>query len=40
MAAWDWLGEQLGVTPRLLRLVPSFYSGSSSRIAAQARVTR
>ena len=41
MTVWDWLGERLGVTPGLLRLVPSFYSGSSSsRVAAQARVTR
>jgi hypothetical protein len=29
MTAWDWIGERLGVTPRVLRFVPSFYSGSS-----------
>jgi len=41
MTVWDWLGERLGVTPRLLRLAPSFYAGSSSsRVAAQARATR
>jgi hypothetical protein len=46
MTMWDWLGERLGVTPRLLRLVPTFYLGSSPsspsspRVAAQARVTR
>ena len=29
MSVWDWMGEQLGVTPRVLRFVPSFYCGSS-----------
>jgi hypothetical protein len=29
MTVWDWIGERFGVTPRLMRFVPSFYSGSS-----------
>jgi hypothetical protein len=29
MTVWDWIGERIGVTPRLLRFVPSLYSGSS-----------
>jgi hypothetical protein len=40
MTLWDWIGERLGVMPRLLRFVPSFYSGSSGWIAAHARVAR
>jgi hypothetical protein len=40
MTLWDWLGERLGVTRRLMRIVPSLYAGSSGWMAAQARVTR
>ena len=45
MTVWDWIGERLGVTPRLLRFVPSLYAGSSSssassRTAFHARVAR
>jgi hypothetical protein len=40
MTVWDWLGEWIGVTPRLMRFVPSLYSASSSWIAAQERVAR
>ena len=29
MTVWDWTGERIGVTPRVLRFVPSLYSGSS-----------
>jgi hypothetical protein len=28
MTIWDWIGAHIGVTPRLLRVVPSLYSGS------------
>ena len=37
MTVWDWLGAQLGVTPRLARFVPSLYSGFT---ADHARVAR
>jgi hypothetical protein len=40
MTVWDWIGQSIGVTPRLLRFVPSLYSGSSGWMAAQARVAR
>ena len=29
MTLWDWLGERIGVTPRLARLVPSLYAGAA-----------
>ena len=37
MTIWDWLGAQLGVTPRVSRFVPSLYSGFT---ADHARVAR
>ena len=40
MTLWDWLGERLGVSPRLTRFVPSLYSSGSGCTAAQARVAR
>lgn len=40
MTAWDWLGQRLGVTQRIARLLPSLYCGSSGWIADQARVAR
>jgi hypothetical protein len=39
MAIVDWLGERLGVSRRLLRLVPSLYCGSGCT-ADHARVAR
>jgi hypothetical protein len=39
MTIWDWLGERLGVTPRLVRFVPSLYSASGCT-ADHARVAR
>jgi hypothetical protein len=39
MTLWDFLGERLGVSRRLTRLVPSLYFGSG-RTADQARVAR
>ena len=39
MTVWDWLGERVGVSRRLTRLVPSLYSGSGC-IADHERVAR
>jgi hypothetical protein len=39
MTLWDFVGERLGISPRLARFVPSLYSGSGCT-ADQARVAR
>jgi hypothetical protein len=34
MVLWDWLGERLGISGRLARLVPSLYCGCGCTAAA------